>query len=128
MSQKDEESAVLKELKAYLQHTVVDDILEHVVAPEKLLTALRPLLRPGGHIVSSVPHVRHCPNIVNLVIHGQWEYTDEGILDRTHLRFFTRSSMVALFESCGYRVESLQGINPTGSLKFKVVNLMHDKI
>lgn len=103
---------------------ILNDILEHVVAPEELLTALRPLLRPGGHIVASVPNVRHFSNVVNLVVHGRWEYTDEGILDRTHLRFFTRSSMMDLFEGCGYRVESQQGINPTGSLKFKLVNLI----
>ena len=54
----------------------------------------------------------------------RWDYADEGILDRTHLRFFTRSSMVRLFEEAGYPVESTQGINPTGSLKFKVVNLL----
>ena len=103
---------------------ILNDILEHVVAPENLLRELRPLLRAGGHIVSSVPNVRHFPNVVNLVVHGSWEYTDEGILDRTHLRFFTRSSMIALFEDCGFEVASLEGINPTGSLKFKLMNLL----
>ncbi len=103
---------------------VLNDILEHVVEPEKLLGQLRPLLRTGGSLVSSVPNVRHFPNVVNLVVHGSWEYTDEGILDRTHLRFFTRSSMIALFESCGFEVAGLEGINPTGSLKFKLMNLL----
>ena len=101
---------------------ILNDILEHLVAPEELLSSLRPLLRPGGHVVSSVPNVRHFPNVVNLVVHGRWEYTDEGILDRTHLRFFTRSSMIALFEDGGFAVESVVGINPTGSLKFKLIN------
>ena len=45
-------------------------------------------------------------------------------MDRTHLRFFTRSSMMALFEDCGFEVASLEGINPTGSLKFKLMNLL----
>ncbi len=103
---------------------ILNDILEHVVEPEQLLRELRPLLRTGGHIVSSVPNVRHFPNVVNLVVHGSWEYTDEGILDRTHLRFFTRSSMIALFKGCGFEVDSLEGINPTGSLKFKLMNLL----
>jgi hypothetical protein len=58
------------------------------------------------------------------VVHGSWQYTDEGILDRTHLRFFTRSSMIALFESSGFEVVTLEGINPTGSLKFKLMNLL----
>jgi len=103
---------------------ILNDILEHVVEPEKLLRDLRPLLRAGGHLVSSVPNVRHFPNVVNLVVHGSWEYTDEGILDRTHLRFFTRSSMIAMFQGCGFEVASLEGMNPTGSLKFKHLNLL----
>lgn len=103
---------------------VLNDILEHVVEPGDLLRMLRPLLKPAGCMVSSVPNVRHFPNVVELVVHGRWEYTDEGILDRTHLRFFTRSSMIALFADCGFTVESVTGINPTGSLKFKLVNLL----
>jgi len=103
---------------------ILNDILEHVIAPEDLLRGIRPLLSPGGRIVSSVPNVRHFPNVVNLVVHGRWDYTDEGILDRTHLRFFTRSSMLSLFAECGFAVESVEGINPTGSWKFKLVNLL----
>jgi 2-polyprenyl-3-methyl-5-hydroxy-6-metoxy-1,4-benzoquinol methylase len=103
---------------------ILNDILEHLVEPAELLARLRPLLRPGGHVVCSLPNVRHFPNVVNLVVHGSWRYTDEGILDRTHLRFFTRSSMIALLTDCGYVVESVEGINPTGSLKFKLLNLL----
>lgn len=103
---------------------ILNDILEHVVDPAELLRLARPLLRPGGCVVSSVPNVRFFPNVVELVVRGRWEYTDEGILDRTHLRFFTRSSAVALFAEAGYRVESVVGINPTGSVKFQLVNLL----
>jgi SAM-dependent methyltransferase len=116
---------VVKDLPVgHFDAVILNDILEHVVAPEGLLAILRPLLRPGGCVVSSVPNVRHFPNVVNLAVHGRWEYTDEGILDRTHLRFFTRSSMIALFEEAGFAVESMVGINPTGSLKFKLMNLL----
>ena len=62
--------------------------------------------------------------MVDLVVHGRWDYTDEGILDRTHLRFFTRSSMIRLLEDAGYRVEEAVGINPTGSAKFRLANLL----
>ena len=103
---------------------ILNDVLEHVVDPEALLRELLPMLRTGGSIVASVPNVRHFPNVVNLVVYGSWRYTDEGILDRTHLRFFTRSSMLELFADCGLQVDSIAGINPTGSLKFKLVNLV----
>jgi len=108
----------------YFDAVILNDVLEHVVAPAELLRGLLPLLGPGGHIVASVPNVRYFANVVNLVIRGRWEYTDEGILDRTHLRFFTRSSMIALFNECELEVQSIQGINPTGSSAFKLVNLL----
>ncbi len=116
---------VLADLPAGGFDTVIlNDILEHVVEPEALLRSLRPLLTTDGCVVASLPNVRHFPNVVNLVIHGRWDYTDEGILDRTHLRFFTRSSMVDLFTGCGFAVERTVGLNPTGSLKFKLLNLL----
>ncbi len=78
----------------------------------------------GGHLVASIPNVRYFFNVVDLAVRGRWDYTEEGILDRTHLRFFTRSSMTRLLEECGFSVEAAIGINPTGSVKFRLVNLL----
>ncbi len=103
---------------------VLNDVLEHVVHPEEILRRIKPLLTPSGRVVASIPNVRHFFNILNLVVHGRWDYTDEGILDRTHLRFFTRRSMKRMFQECGYRVDNMQGINATASLKFKLMNLL----
>jgi len=82
------------------------------------------VLRPGGALVASLPNVRYFFNVVGLAVHGRWDYVDEGILDRTHLRFFTRSSLPGLFRDAGFTVERIQGINPTGSLKFKLVDAL----
>ncbi len=103
---------------------VLNDVIEHVVDPVSLIGSLRPLLKPGGFLVASLPNVRYFFNVVDLAVHGRWDYTDEGILDRTHLRFFTRSSMIRLMDECGFTVETMAGINPTGSLKFRLVNLL----
>lgn len=103
---------------------IMNDLIEHVENPERLLAAARDVLRPDGHLVTSMPNVRYFFNVVDLAVHGRWDYTDEGILDRTHLRFFTKSSMVKLLEGAGFGIESLRGINPTGSLKFKLANLL----
>jgi hypothetical protein len=75
-------------------------------------------------VVASLPNVRYFFNVTGLVVHGRWDYVDEGICDRTHLRFFTRSSVIRLFADEGFAMQRLQGINPTGSLKFKLVNLL----
>jgi len=103
---------------------VLNDILEHLVEPEALLVGLKDKLALQGRLVASIPNVRHFPNLWELVVQGRWEYSDEGILDRTHLRFYTRRSMVELFERCGYRLQTMIGIHPTGSWKFRLVNFL----
>jgi 2-polyprenyl-3-methyl-5-hydroxy-6-metoxy-1,4-benzoquinol methylase len=116
--------AVLPDLAGQLFDCVVmNDVLEHVAEPAELLTAVLPFLAPGGRLVASIPNVRYFFNVLDLVWYGRWDYTDEGILDRTHLRFFTRSSIIKLLQECGFSVDTMQGINPTGSLKFKLANL-----
>ena len=103
---------------------VLNDVLEHVREPGELLARLRPALRPAAVLVASIPNVRYFFNVADLAVHGRWDYTDEGILDRTHLRFFTRSSMVRLLEECGFTSVTTTGINPTGSAGFRLVNLL----
>jgi 2-polyprenyl-3-methyl-5-hydroxy-6-metoxy-1,4-benzoquinol methylase len=109
---------------AHFDCVLLNDILEHLVEPQTLLQRLGPLLAPAGRLVTSIPNVRYFDNVRDLVVHGRWDYTDEGILDRTHLRFFTRSTIRRLLETSGYRVETMAGINPTGSLQFRLVNLI----
>ena len=103
---------------------VMNDILEHLTDPEALLRGVRGKLGPGGRVVASIPNVRHFPHLWQLVVHGRWDYTDEGILDRTHLRFFTRHSLTSTFQRCGYQLERCEGIHPTRSWRFRMVNLL----
>jgi 2-polyprenyl-3-methyl-5-hydroxy-6-metoxy-1,4-benzoquinol methylase len=91
---------------------VFNDVLEHLIDPSAALCYSQTLLAPGGVIVASVPNIRHFPTIWRLVIHGEWKYREWGTLDKTHLRFFTRSSLKELFEEHDYRVSTIEGINP----------------
>ena len=91
---------------------VFNDVLEHMVAPELALRYAKLLLSTGGTILASIPNVRYFPLLWQLGVRGSWEYGDFGILDRTHLRFFTKSSILRMFQDEGYVVRSISGINP----------------
>lgn len=88
-----------------------NDVLEHLVEPGEALEATKALLTHDGCVVASIPNVRHRSVVWPLLRHGTWDYEPTGLLDYTHLRFFTRSSMVRLFEERGWRVDSVEGVN-----------------
>jgi 2-polyprenyl-3-methyl-5-hydroxy-6-metoxy-1,4-benzoquinol methylase len=88
-----------------------NDVLEHMLAPELALRYAKELLAPGGVIVASIPNIRSFPIVWQLMFHARWEYQDAGVLDRTHLRFFTKSSIANLFVREGFALEKVSGIN-----------------
>ena len=91
---------------------IFNDVLEHVVDPWSMLRRTGDLLEDGGTVVASIPNVRYVIVVRNLLLRGRWDYADWGVLDRTHLRFFTRASIEELFASCGFEIESMTPINP----------------
>jgi SAM-dependent methyltransferase len=94
------------------------DVLEHMAEPEKALCAAVKATAHGGIMVASIPNVRHWRTVVwPLLRRGTWTYTERGILDRTHLRFFTRRSIYDFFVSNGWLVDSVTGINMIGREK-----------
>lgn len=72
------------------------DILEHLRDPWRALDEVSATLRPGGSVVLSIPNVQHATVALDLLFRGRWEYTPQGLLDITHLRFFTERSARAL--------------------------------
>lgn len=104
---------------------VLNDVLEHLVDPWAVLRDLRPLLAAGGALVASIPNVRYLPVLKQYLLHGQWRYQQDGVLDRTHLRFFTRPSMAAMFDESGWSVERCEGLHPIPvSWKFRGLNAL----
>ena len=105
---------------------VFNDVLEHMPAPEQALRLAKSLLTPGGVIVASVPNIRHFSVVWDLVVNGAWTYQDAGILDRTHLRFFTRLSIAQLFADIGLTVVRCEGINArgVGGNKYRLLNAL----
>lgn len=84
---------------------IAADILEHLVNPWELLVRLRPFLAPKAQIVASIPNIRNLTVVSSLLQGGRFEYDERGLLDITHLRFFTLQGIRRLFEETGYVLE-----------------------
>jgi 2-polyprenyl-3-methyl-5-hydroxy-6-metoxy-1,4-benzoquinol methylase len=89
---------------------VCGDVLEHLREPGRLLRRLRDWLHPAGLLIASIPNVRH-HSVLRMLLAGDWTYEPAGLLDRTHLRFFTRQAIGHLLERSGLTLTSL-GVVP----------------
>jgi SAM-dependent methyltransferase len=116
----------------YFDCIVLADVLEHLRDPLAALKKLKRHLSDSGTVVASMPNVRYLP-VVERLAGGRWEYKDSGILDRTHLRFFTRKEMELLFRDAGFEPEGVsENLSPAydslppahaGELSFGCVTL-----
>lgn len=82
------------------------DVLEHLRNPVEVLRRVRPLLKPDGRLVVSVPNVANAWVRLQLLL-GRFRYTDRGLLDRTHVHFFTRRTLCEELLQAGFEVERL---------------------
>lgn len=103
---------------------VFNDVLEHLVNPDEALQTAKAYLRKDGSVVASIPNVLHFYNIWQIIRNQDWKYEDSGIMDNTHLRFFTKKSMVRMFERAGFNVAKISGVFPSVGLKYRVANAL----
>lgn len=108
----------------YFDCIIFNDVLEHFLYPWIVLRNSRSFLKESGYFIGSIPNVRCFPNIKNLLFRKEWSYEDSGILDKTHVRFFTKKSAKTMLELCGYQVVKTIGIYPYLSFKFELLNLI----
>lgn len=90
---------------------IFSEVLEHLVDPGAVLRRLSRFVRPGGMLLASSPNISHWRVIRELVM-GRFQLTDQGVFDRTHLRWFTPDTFAALAESAGFDVEELGPVTP----------------
>lgn len=98
------------DIKSFVGEDVFDvvtfgDVLEHLKDPWTFLRSVKDLLTPNGYIVASVPNIAH-GSVRLALVEGRFDYAELGLLDSTHIRFFTYDSLHYLFESTGYAIES----------------------
>ncbi len=77
-------------------YIVMGDVLEHLINPVATIKKLYGVLKPGGQILITVPNIRHWKVLLKLIFRDEWKYESSGILDYTHLRFFTKKSIIDL--------------------------------
>ena len=100
---------------------VFNDVLEHLIDPWAALRAAKSMLTESGCVVASIPNMRYMRVLRRLVVNADWTYTSYGVLDRTHLRWFTYKTMRTLFEDSGFQVVTLEPINRESGWKARVI-------
>lgn len=85
----------------YFDYIIFGDVLEHLYDPWKVLKYLKMHLKPTGKIIASIPNIMH-HSVIDSLLKGSWSYADSGLLDRTHIRFFTLQEIEKMFLQTGY--------------------------
>lgn len=106
---------------------LVLDVLEHLYDPWRALQRVHRWLAPGARVVASVPNIRNLATLSELA-GGDFEYESSGVLDITHVRFFTRNSLRALFEQTGFDVVALEPLTQPDAVDRVVVNQQPGRI
>lgn len=96
------ENSQLSYDKKFFDYIIFADVLEHLYNPQKVLENIKEYLKDDGYILASIPNVMHY-SVIQQLINGSWTYEDAGILDKTHIRFFTKNEIIKLFSNSGYR-------------------------
>ncbi|MEM1045749.1 MAG: class I SAM-dependent methyltransferase [Pseudomonadota bacterium] len=99
---------------------ILSEVLEHLIDPWSVCARLAQLVRPGGRIFASSPNVSH-HKVIRQLIKGRWDLADRGVMDRTHMRWFTPHSYRAMFEQVGFSVERLDPVTPNAA-RVRMIN------
>jgi len=84
------------------------DVIEHMQDPWETVQRIYDLLRPGGSLILSVPNVRHYSVLLPLLFKDKWNYTEAGIMDKTHLRFFSGKSAMEMLKKSGFTPKGIR--------------------
>jgi 2-polyprenyl-3-methyl-5-hydroxy-6-metoxy-1,4-benzoquinol methylase len=103
----DIESAIPDLKKGYFDVIIMGDVLEHLIDPWSVVTQVKECLNEAGIIIASIPNIREITVMYKIFFRGDFGYTSEGIMDKTHMRFFCKKNMIQLFESSGLKIQGV---------------------
>jgi 2-polyprenyl-3-methyl-5-hydroxy-6-metoxy-1,4-benzoquinol methylase len=95
--------------QGFFDHIIFGDVLEHLIDPWAVLRKVKPFLKENGSIISCIPNIAHISILHDLLL-GKWTYMEWGLLDQTHLRFFTLTEIYNMFQITGYYITDLERI------------------
>lgn len=107
---------------------IMNDVLEHMVDPWAALATAHASLKPGGSLLISVPTVRSLAVLRPLVVSGSFAYQDQGMMDRTHLRWFTRRSIEAAVQAAGFVAIESAPVSRVKGRAAKALSLFCDEL
>ncbi len=97
---------------------ICGDVLEHLVDPYKVLKVLKTYLKEDGVMVASIPNIREFKTMKKIFFDGDFKYEDSGILDRTHLKFFTKKNIIDLFKNEGFDILKIVSSNKGLAMRY----------
>lgn len=107
----------------YFDVAFFNDVLEHMPDPAKVLKAFKSKMAPDGILISSIPNIRYHNALIPILLKKDFKYKSSGVMDYTHLRFFTSKSIQRMFREQGYTIITHEGINKSRSIKPLLYNI-----
>lgn len=105
-------------------YIIFGDVLEHLRHPKEVLEMCHSHLKENGYIIASIPNIMHI-SVIEQLIHGMFSYQDTGLLDRTHIHFFTYYEILLMFQDAGYKVEeTVRNDIPMSEEQRKIANVL----
>ena len=108
----------------YFDAIYFNDVIEHLYNPYQVIEQLKSKLTANGVIISSIPNIRYHSAFRMFLFNKDWKYDEYGIMDFTHIRFFTKKSIVRMYEAAGFDIVKHEGINKSRSLKPILYNIL----
>jgi 2-polyprenyl-3-methyl-5-hydroxy-6-metoxy-1,4-benzoquinol methylase len=127
----DVETIDLPYTENYFDYILFGDVLEHLINPRRVLHSYKSLLRDDGHIIASIPNIKHHSVLLRLIFFDEFHYTDAGILDSSHLRFFTKKEIVKMFHDEKFEVVDLipvEGIKPGKKYRDELFTFLNSRV
>ena len=107
----DAEKIGLNFAEEFFDTIILGDVLEHFYDPWGFMARMRRLLKPQGRIIASIPNLQYFPIVLNLLC-GKFEYRQHGVLDISHIRFFTAREVEKMFKGAGFRITNTPAVYP----------------